>query len=74
MLPTQCYLLNVTYSKLPRCPHIKVEIRLRKATGVRWDSLEHKETMDVNQRVYPTSNRRNPVDWDRVEAEVMTTE
>ena len=48
-----------------------MEIRLCKATGVRWESLEHKEITDVNQRVYPTSNRRNPVDWDRVEAEVV---
>ncbi|XP_063693810.1 protein SGT1 homolog [Bolinopsis microptera] len=49
----------------------KVEIRLCKATGVRWDSLEHKEQTDANSgRAYPTSNRRDPVDWDRVEAEV----
>ena len=50
----------------------QVEIRLCKATGVRWDSLEHKEQTDANSgRAYPTSNRRDPVDWDRVEAEVM---
>ena len=49
----------------------QVEIRLMKGTGVRWDSLEGKEQAGTSQRVYPSSNRsRNPVDWDKVEAEV----
>merc|ERR1712113_399588 len=50
----------------------KVEIQLKKATAVRWETLEQKEEGGIsNQRNYPTSNRRNPVDWDKVEAEVV---
>ena len=49
----------------------QVEIRLMKATGVRWDSLEGKDQAGINQRAYPSSNiSRDPVDWDKVEAEV----
>ena len=50
----------------------KVEIQLKKATAVRWETLEQREEGgNTNQRNYPTSNRRNPVDWDKVEAEVI---
>jgi hypothetical protein len=59
------------YNTVENQQTLQIEIRLCKATGVRWDSLEHKEESTVDQRAYPTSNRRNPVDWNRVEAEVI---
>lgn len=52
----------------------KVEIKLAKATAGQWESLERKEDAASSQRVYPSSHQRDPVDWDKVEQDVVKAE
>ena len=55
----------------------KVEVRLRKAEGGRWPTLERASASAAAEKAahsYPTSSTRGPRNWDAIEKEAVKAE